>query len=111
MLFPRLSQVVACCSALDPGIRRALDEDADLCVTTPGQLPAELVYLGGTCRILSQALLGRGQGSVQGYVPGGCDFLAPSQTKKADVVEHLEVFDHVGLLVNEPPGTAGLPFS
>jgi len=30
--------------------------------------------------------------------------------KKADVVEHPEVFDHVGLLVNKPPGTAGLPF-
>jgi len=26
------------------------------------------------------------------------------------VVEHLEVFDHVGLLVNEPPGIAELPF-
>jgi len=25
--------------------------------------------------------------------------------KKADVAEHPEVFDHVGLLVNEPPGT------
>ena len=25
--------------------------------------------------------------------------------KKADVVEHPEVFHHVGLLVNEPPGT------
>jgi hypothetical protein len=33
-----------------------------------------------------------------------------SKTKKADVVEHPGVFDHVGLLVNEPPGTAGLPF-
>ena len=30
--------------------------------------------------------------------------------KKADVVEHREVFDHVGLLVSEPPGVAGLPF-
>jgi len=30
--------------------------------------------------------------------------------KKADVVEHPEVFSHVGLLVNEPPGHAGLPF-
>jgi hypothetical protein len=30
--------------------------------------------------------------------------------KKADVGEHPEVFPHVGLLVNEPPGTAGLPF-
>ena len=29
--------------------------------------------------------------------------------KKADVVEHPRVFDHVGLLFNEPPGTAGLP--
>jgi hypothetical protein len=32
------------------------------------------------------------------------------KAKKADVAEHPEVFDHVGLLVNEPPGTAGLPF-
>jgi hypothetical protein len=32
------------------------------------------------------------------------------ETKKADVVEYLEAFDHVGLLVNEPPGPAGLPF-
>jgi hypothetical protein len=31
--------------------------------------------------------------------------------KKADVAEHLEVFGHVGLLVNGSPGPAGLPFS
>ena len=31
--------------------------------------------------------------------------------KKADVAEYPAVFDHVGLLVNKPPGTAGLPFS
>jgi hypothetical protein len=31
--------------------------------------------------------------------------------QKTDVSEHREVFDHVGLLVNEPPGTAGLPFT
>ena len=30
--------------------------------------------------------------------------------KKTDVWEHPGVFEHVGLLVNEPPGTAGLPF-
>ena len=30
--------------------------------------------------------------------------------KKADVLEHPEVFAHVGLLFNEPPGQAGLPF-
>jgi len=30
--------------------------------------------------------------------------------KKADGVEYPEVFDPVGLLVNEPPGQAGLPF-
>jgi hypothetical protein len=30
--------------------------------------------------------------------------------EKADVVECPEAFDHVGLLVNEPPGLAGLPF-
>jgi hypothetical protein len=30
--------------------------------------------------------------------------------KKADAAEHPEAFDHVGLLVNKPPGPAGLPF-
>ena len=30
------------------------------------------------------------------------------RTKKADVVEHPKAFDHVGLLVSEPSGTAGL---
>jgi hypothetical protein len=31
--------------------------------------------------------------------------------KKAGVVEHLAVLDHAGLLVNEPPGKARLPFT
>jgi hypothetical protein len=37
-------------------------------------------------------------------------FLVTDQprTKKADVAEYLPVFRHVGLLVNEPPTTAGL---
>jgi hypothetical protein len=34
-----------------------------------------------------------------------------SERKKIGVAEHPEVFDHAGLLVNEPPGTAELPFS
>ena len=33
------------------------------------------------------------------------------QTKKADVAEHPQALDHVGLLVNEPPGTAELLFT
>jgi hypothetical protein len=32
------------------------------------------------------------------------------RTTTADVVEHPQVFDHVGLLVNEPPGYSGLFF-
>jgi hypothetical protein len=35
---------------------------------------------------------------------------APPDTKKADAIAHPKVFDHVGLLVNEPPGLTGLPF-
>jgi hypothetical protein len=35
---------------------------------------------------------------------------ARPEQKKADVVEHRWVFDHVGLLCNGPPGSAGLPF-
>ena len=42
--------------------------------------------------------------------PIACGRPAPPQTKKADVVEHPEVFDHVGLLGNEPPDPVGLPF-
>ncbi len=33
------------------------------------------------------------------------------RNKKAGVVEHLEVLDHAGLPVNEPPGKARLPFT
>ena len=32
-------------------------------------------------------------------------------TKKADVGEHPKVFDHVGLLVNGPPGSTGMPLT
>jgi len=33
-----------------------------------------------------------------------------AESKKADAAEHRKVFHHVGLLVIEPPGMAGLPF-
>jgi hypothetical protein len=33
-----------------------------------------------------------------------------TRTKKADVAEHPKAFDHVGLLTNEPPGSAELLF-
>jgi hypothetical protein len=33
-----------------------------------------------------------------------------AKNKKADVAEHPKVFDHVGLLTNEPLGKAGLLF-
>jgi hypothetical protein len=36
--------------------------------------------------------------------------LRASTNKKADVADHCEVFGHVGLLVDKPPGLAGLPF-
>ena len=39
---------------------------------------------------------------------GRCAFKAG--TKKADVAEHPEAFDHVGLLFNKPPGRAELLF-
>ena len=33
-----------------------------------------------------------------------------ADNKKTDVADYLRVFHHVGLLVNEPPGTAELLF-
>ena len=35
---------------------------------------------------------------------------ATEYQQKTDVAEYLEVFHHAGLLVNEPPSTAGLLF-
>jgi hypothetical protein len=32
------------------------------------------------------------------------------RNKKAGVAEHPDVLDHAGILFNEPPGDAGLPF-
>jgi hypothetical protein len=40
----------------------------------------------------------------------GYERLLSPETKKADVAEHPKVFDHVGLLTNEPPGTTELLF-
>ena len=42
--------------------------------------------------------------------PGRCGYPEAPETKKADVAEHPEAFDHVGLLFNEPPGRAELLF-
>jgi hypothetical protein len=42
--------------------------------------------------------------------PGRLGLLGRWSKKKADVVEHPEVFRHVGLLVNGLPGSAELPF-
>jgi hypothetical protein len=46
-----------------------------------------------------------------GILPAACDLPVPPKAKKADVVDHLEAFHHVGLLFNEPPGRAGLSFT
>jgi len=45
-----------------------------------------------------------------GLLPAGCRRPRQDKQKKADAVEHPKAFDHVGLLVNEPPGRAGLLF-
>jgi hypothetical protein len=34
-----------------------------------------------------------------------------AENKKADVAEHPQAFDHVGLLFNEPSGRSGLLFN
>ena len=33
-----------------------------------------------------------------------------AENEKTDVAEHPKAFDHVGLLINKPPGTTGLLF-
>ena len=66
------------------------------CESTVSGVPAQ-------CRDLCALLLA---GRLRIAVYEHC----PPPTKKAEVVEHPQVFDHVGLLASEPPGTAGLLF-
>jgi hypothetical protein len=40
-----------------------------------------------------------------------CGFGRPRSPKKTDVVDHPEVINHVGLLINEFPATAGCSLS
>jgi hypothetical protein len=47
---------------------------------------------------------------IIGPLPGGRRRATASE-KKAGVVERPGVFDHAGILVDGPPGTAGLPFT
>jgi len=42
-------------------------------------------------------------------VPWSLQQFHDTKTKKTDVLEHPKVFQHVGLLINQPPGMAGLP--
>ncbi len=42
--------------------------------------------------------------------PGLCRNLCAAKNKKTDVVQCPKAFDHVGLLFNESPGGAELPF-
>ena len=46
--------------------------------------------------------------SCIGFFSCGGERASSPTTKKADVAEHPKVFRYVGLLVNWPPGTAGL---
>jgi hypothetical protein len=36
--------------------------------------------------------------------------LRATENKKAEVADRPEAFDHIGILVDRPPGTAELPF-
>ena len=75
-----------------------------------GRVACSLLLESG-CRLGD--LLCHGQIGLFHPVPPWC--LRPpgvtASEKKADVAEHPEAFDHVGLLVNELPGPAGLPFT
>jgi hypothetical protein len=43
-----------------------------------------------------------------GGFPWGVATIPKHRKQKTDVAEHPKVFDHVGLLTNQPPGMAGL---
>jgi hypothetical protein len=43
-------------------------------------------------------------------IPSNWSCIAPQKTKNTDVVELSQLSNHVGLLINEPPGTVELLF-
>lgn len=47
---------------------------------------------------------------MRSVVPRFVSRVHTENKKKADVMKHPEAFNHVGLLVNAPPGRAGLHF-
>jgi hypothetical protein len=59
-----------------------------------------------TSKMCAMVILGR----FVALMPVNCGHPRTTDNKKADVDKHLRVFVHVGLLANEPPGTAGLLF-
>ena len=65
--------------------------------------PYDAIREAGCCAMV-------GLSFFMGFRPDGDERLTPPRTKKADVAKHPKVFDHVGLLFNEPPGTTGSLF-
>jgi hypothetical protein len=62
--------------------------------------------------LLRSATTSRSHRSMRHLRPGPSKKIEkPSlqRNKNADVMEYPEVFDHIGILVDEPPGLAGLP--
>jgi hypothetical protein len=46
-----------------------------------------------------------------GILPAASQAAFATETKKADVEKHFEMFSHVGLLFDKPPGRTGLSFT
>src|SRR4051794_23387766 len=66
----------------------------------------------GMARLLSPGPCAMTEAELSiGILPAVCDLPVPPKAKKADVVERLKLFHHVGLRFDEPPGRAGLSFT
>ena len=59
---------------------------------------------------LAPKILERGVGFLWIAALGAAGAVGDAKTKKPDVVEHPEIFDHVGLLGDEPSSDAGMLF-
>jgi hypothetical protein len=69
------------------------------------------LLLGTTCQV-GKLFFNFDVGFFHGishHVPAH-DYQPGKSAKKTDMAEYLEALHHIGLLFNEPPGTARLPF-
>ena len=89
-------------------------------IISPGPVARSFAVVALTCATLLASPLTAARADTvsnaamqlaQGAAPKSPVGAGAASNKKADVAEYPEVFHHIGLLINGPPGLTEVPFS